>query len=142
MVYTDTMHEHFLELPANIKIYKTSLVHCAFGDDGILYSYSIAGERSKENYDKVFEVYKELSNNGANKLCILADISKTQPFNKEVRDYIVVHLARYVKAIALISETPVGNMIGQIFTAVSQAPFPTAIFGSQEEAVEWLKAYM
>ncbi len=136
------MHEHFLQLSPKATIYKTPLLHCAFGDEGILYSYSISGERSRENYDTVFDLYKELSNNGENKLCILADISKTQQSNKEVLDYIVVQLTRYVKAMALISETPAGNMIGQIFTVVSQAPFPTAIFGTQEEAVKWLKAYM
>ena len=118
------------------------MLKCALGEDGILYSLSIPGERTKENYDIVFELYSKLSNKGENKLCILADISKTQPSNKEVRDYIALQLPLYVKAMALISETPLGNMIGQIFTVVSESPFPTAIFNSKEEAVKWLREYL
>jgi hypothetical protein len=128
--------------PENTEVHRTALLDCWFGTDGILYSVSKPGERTITNYDELFEVYKKLSNNGANKLCTLGDVSNTGVLSKEVREYISGELPRYLKAMALVSDTAMGKTIGTFFKELSREPYPVAMFDREEEAVIWLKQYL
>lgn len=123
-------------------LHETTLLTCWFGEDGILYSKSKNATRSIKNYEELFELYRKLSNDGSNKLCTLGDISRSEPLSKEVREFITIELPKYIKAMALVSNTTMGKAIGTIFTQLSSSPYPTATFETKEEAVEWLKQYL
>lgn len=126
----------------NQVIHETVLLKCWFDEHGILHSVSKPAARTIENYRLLFELYDRLSKNGTQKFCTLGDISKTQELSKEVRDYITTQLPLHVKAMALVSKTPMGKTIGKIFTVVNSNPYPTAVFDDREEAVRWLQQYL
>jgi hypothetical protein len=128
--------------PENTEVHRTTLLDCWFGTDGILYSVSKPAERTIRNYDELFEVYKKLSKNGTQKLCTLGDISNTGVLPKGVREYITAELPRYLKAMALVSDTAMGKTVGTFFKELSREPYPTALFDREEEAVQWLKQYL
>jgi hypothetical protein len=125
--------------PHDRKIYETALLDCWIGDDGIMYSISKVAERTISNYDEVFAVYNQLSNGGKKKLRIIGDISKTQPSDKSVRDYISAELPKYVGAMALVSATPMGKEIGNLFKILSSSPYPVRVYDSFDHALNWLK---
>lgn len=131
-----------IDRPDNKIIYETPLLSCWMGDDGILYSISNPGERTIENYRILFDLYEELSHDGTRKICTVGDISKAPPLSHKVRDYISKELPKYVKAMALVSETPVGKTVGTIFNKVNEQSYPREVFDDLQEAVNWLKKYL
>jgi hypothetical protein len=126
----------------NIPIYETPLLNCWMGEDKILYSKSKSAERSIENYNILFEVYKQISKNGTEKIYTLGDITNTRPMSKEVREYISAELPKYIKAMALISNSPMGKEIGNIFKILQDSPYPIRTFENPEDAKTWLKEIM
>lgn len=130
-----------IESTEKVDVYHTPLLNCWFGDDGILYSESKVAERSMENYQLLFELYKKLSDNGNKKIRTLGNITKTQPSKKEVRDYIANELPKYIKAMALVSDSSMGKMIGNVFIKLNPAPYPIQIFSNVESAIKWLNKY-
>jgi hypothetical protein len=128
--------------PDHVEIFETPLLLCWFGEDGILYSKSKVADRTIENYNLLFELYNRISENGSKKICTLGDITKTQPLGKEVREYISKELPKYIKAMALMSDTPLGKTVGNILTTVNPQSYPTQSFNDHEEAVLWLKQYL
>lgn len=131
-----------MKAPDNVEVFDTTLTTCWFGTDGIVYSSSKVAERTIENYKHLFEIYKKLSDNGNNKFCIVGDITKTQPLRKEVRAYIDAELPKYVKAMALISDSPLGDTIGKLFIVLSTSPYPSRMFDDLDAAVNWLRKYL
>lgn len=127
--------------PDKIEVFETTLLSCWFGDDGILYSESKVADRTIENYKLLFELYKKISNDGTDKIRTLGNITKTQPLSKEVREYISKELPKYIKAMALISDSSMGKIIGNFFIKLNTPPYPTQIFSNKEKAVKWLKQY-
>ncbi len=125
--------------PSDSDVYETPLLSCWFGEDGILYSRSISAERTIENYRVVFELYRKLSENGTKKFCTLGNITNTRPLDKEVRDFVSKETAKYIKAMALVSASPLGTVVGGLFKTLSGEPYPIAIFDRTEDAVKWLK---
>ena len=131
-----------MQPPEHAEIFVTPITTSWWGEPGILYSVSLPGERTIENYSKVFELYARLSDNGKNKFCLLADISDTRPHTKEIREYITQETSKHIKAMALISYSQVGSATGSIFEMLSQTPYMVATFASRSEAIKWLQAQM
>jgi len=128
-----------IHAPLNAIVYETALTKCWLGEDGIVYSLSLPGERTLANYQELFKVYDKLSGGGGQKIRLVGDISKTEPSKKEVRDYIAAELPKYVKAMALVSDSSMGREIGKFFQSLSASPYPIRVYTSLEEAVKWLK---
>jgi hypothetical protein len=128
-----------LKPPAHAKVHETALLSCWFGEDRILFSVSRPAERTIENYDALFALYKKLSNNGSEKLRTLGDITKTEHLSAEVREYITQELPKYIQAMALVSATQLGTAIGNFFFKVHPQAYPTRIFNNPQDAVRWLK---
>ena len=43
---------------------------------------------------------------------------------------------------AIIVDSPVSRLIGSFFLGLNKPPFPTKLFTSEADAVEWLKGYL
>jgi hypothetical protein len=73
---------------------------------------------------------------------LLVDLTKCKSVSKEAR----VHFASATSAfcsVALLSASPVGRIIGNMFIAVYGAQgAPTKLFTSEAAAIEWLKGFM
>jgi hypothetical protein len=128
-----------LKPPDNAKIYESPLLRCWFGDGGILYSVSKPADRTIESYDALFDLYRKLAKTRNEKLCTLGDITNAEHLSADVREYITKELPKYIKAMALISSTPLGTAIGNFFIKVHPQTYPTRIFNNPQDAVVWLK---
>jgi hypothetical protein len=127
-----------MNIPKNAKIYDTPLTTCWMGDDGIVYSVSKPNERTIANYEILFDVYAELSENGKKKFCIIGDITDAKPLEPEVRKFVEVETAKYIRAMALVSKSTLGEAIGSVFKLLSSNPYPIATFDNYAEALRWL----
>lgn len=130
-----------MKIPPNTEIFKTPITTSWLGPDNILYSISHPGERSIANFIPMFEVYRKLSQNGARKLCIIADFTDAQPLNKDVRDYMNAELSKYVRALAIISSTLHGKTLGNIFKELQSAHYPIRVFDKLDHAREWISEF-
>ncbi len=86
--------------------------------------------------------YKKLSNDGEQKICTLQDITKTQLMTSEVNKYIINKHPKYIKAMALISDSSIGSKTGDFYTRIKPPVFPMQMFNNKENAIHWLKQYL
>jgi hypothetical protein len=130
-----------MHAPEHAKIYETQLFDCWLVEPGIVYLLSKKGERSIENYRDAFKVYEEISQSGTHKFCVLGNITDTQPFSKEVREFVEQETSKHLKAMALISESVVGRAVANIFEYLHETPYPVALFGTEKDAIAWLRKF-
>jgi hypothetical protein len=129
-----------MTIPANVKTYEHSIATLWFGDLGILYSISRPGPRTIEVMDDYILFIRSII--GAQPVCILTDISKASPMDKKARDHTATQLQKVYKAMAIISNTAVGDMVGKVFLQLDVQPYPTAMFTTEADAKEWLMQYL
>lgn len=70
----------------------------------------------------------------------LVDYSKVKKTSKEARDYFTQEEAsKDITALAILSESYLGNIIVNFYLKISIPKFPTKLFTNKEDAVTWLK---
>lgn len=76
------------------------------------------------------------------KLSIIADISKVKSVSREVREYYAgkAFKTRYT-AVALLTNSSFGNLIGNFYLKVNNPLVPTKLFTSKDLAIEWIKSF-
>ncbi|HYG50222.1 MAG TPA: hypothetical protein VD905_04930 [Flavobacteriales bacterium] len=124
------------------KIYETELLKCWFDSEGILHAVSKPGERTPEKYNLLFNLFDELSNSGMQKLCLLNDLSQIEDQKSQMLNYVAGNLTRYIKAMAMVSDTQVGKTVGRIFTETNKGPYPCMLFDDYKKAQEWLRQFV
>ena len=90
-------------------------------------------QRSIEEFKKVM---------GENKFCMLLEITNSTPSSKEVRDHGAAELPKIIKALGMISRSPLSKMVANLFFALKPPLYPTKMFAEEKEAKEWLKQYL
>ena len=71
---------------------------------------------------------------------LLVDIKNVKSATRETREYFAGdEAARIIEAMALLIGSPVGRMIGNFFLRINKPIYPTKLFTSENEAIEWLK---
>jgi len=127
--------------PANAELFETPISTHWFNEKGILCSISKNVERTIEHYEKLMDLYARLTKNN-NKLCLLVDATIIMPMNKEIREFLIREMPKFIKAQAIISDTPLTGMHTSAFIKLSWQGFPVKIFSAQKEAEEWLEGYL
>jgi stage II sporulation SpoAA-like protein len=78
---------------------------------------------------------------GGERFRLLADLTGNRSQTKEARDfYSSDETGRDVIALALVSSSQVGRMIGNFFFGLNRLAFPARLFPDREQALAWLKA--
>lgn len=129
-----------MDIPTNVKPYEHPMATFWFDDLGILHSVSKPGDRTIKIMEEYIAFVKALVDN--KQVCILSDISKASAMDKETRDYSAKQLEKVYKAMAIISHTSLGKMVGKVFLQLDSQPYPTAMFTNEKEAYDWLKQYL
>ncbi len=130
-----------MEPPKNIEIYEWEASRFWFDEMGILCSVSKKVKpQSLEETKMIVSNFKKLI--GDRKVCLLLDVTNSSEASKEVRDYAAVEFPKFVKAMALISKSALGKMLGNLFFSVKSQPYPSKIFNTEKEAKEWLQQYL
>jgi hypothetical protein len=79
---------------------------------------------------------------GDKKWCFLMDLTNRGPASKEMRDFSAEEFPKFIKALALISDSPLGRMVANLFFAIKKQPYPVKMFNEEQEAKDWLMHYL
>jgi hypothetical protein len=115
-----------------------------FDESGILFSVPKPGvppDLTREQIIKEMDKFREIT--GGKKVCIVSEANpNSKPPSKEERDFIAEQINSVVKAMAIVSTSPVARMIANLFFGLKPPPYPTKMFTDKNEAVEWIKKYL
>jgi hypothetical protein len=128
-------------VPQNAEVFDTLTSTYWYDDAGFVCSISKKRDPplSLEETKKVLEEFK--SNLRTEKICLLIDVTHTSETTREIRDYAAVEFPKFVKAIAMVSESALGKMLANLFFSVKTQPYPTKMFNDEEKARVWLKQH-
>lgn len=129
-----------MTIPNNTTLYEHPIATFWFDETGILCSVSKSGARTVEIMTEYIEFVKDIIKN--RKVCILTDISNASPMNKETREFVARQLETVYKAMAILTDTPVGTMIGKVFTQLEKQPYPISMFSEEDSARKWLLKHL
>lgn len=108
--------------------------------NGIVYSVSMNRKTTSVKEAKaVMDDFRKIVGN--EKICLIIDVSNTTESPREVRDYAAEEFPKFVKAIAMISDSALGKMIANLFFTVKHQPYPTRFFNDVSEAEKWLQQF-
>lgn len=112
-----------------------------FDKTGILcMTYKKGVQRNMEETRITFDGLQRMAE--GKKICILADVSQASESSKEIRDFSATRLPLFVKAIALVSSSPVGRMIANLLIGTAKLSYHIKVFGSEQDAKQWLKSHL
>ena len=130
-----------IQIPENAQITEWPTSTTWFDNSGILCSvYKKGVIRTMADTQKAMEEFKKILN--GRKICMLVDVTHTGQVSKEVREYVAMELPKIVKAIAMVSDSPLGKMLANLFLTLKTQAYPTKVFSNELEAREWLKQYL
>ncbi len=128
-----------MDIPEHTKLYEHPIATFWFDEDGILHSVSKFGPRTMEVMTEYLKYLDGLCDN--KKVLILTDITKASPLDKKTREFIEPELKKRFTAMAILSNAPVGKMIGNVFLTANQPNFPTRMFLHEKDAKDWLMGF-
>ena len=73
---------------------------------------------------------------------VLADLREVRVgADRAAREhYVSEESSRYKSGMAMLVDSPMQRMLGNIFFFINRPPYPTRMFSEQEEALTWLQA--
>jgi hypothetical protein len=112
------------------------------GEDGIFRIIHVPGaELTLEDAKESMAAYLKLNKGKRRPLFI--DIKNLKSFTLEARKYYAgEEAARAASASALVVGSHVSRVLGNFYLGISKPIFPTRIFSSEDEALEWLKGHI
>ena len=79
---------------------------------------------------------------GDKPFCSLAVVTPGSDFEKEARDYLANHDELDYRASAVVASTIPVRMIVNMFINFSRPKIPTKLFGTTNQALEWIEPYL
>lgn len=71
---------------------------------------------------------------------VLIDLRRIRSMNREARQHVVrPETVKQIMAVALLIESPVSRVIGNLFLGLNRAPYPTRLFTAETDAFDWLR---
>lgn len=130
-----------MKIPENVEIFELPTSTMWFDENGICCSISKKHPpQTLEESKKAVEDFKKHTK--GKKVCMLLEITNSTPSSKEIRDYAAEEFPKLVIAIAMISKSPLGRMVANLFFGLKPPSYPTKMFSNEQDAKEWLKQYL
>lgn len=111
-------------------------------NDGIV--RDVIKKNSVFDYKKakaLIDAYHEIS--GGKCLPVYHDMSDILSADKDAREYVTSEPAqKVIKVLAVITKSPVSQMLGNFFLGLNKPPYPTKLFQDEEKALKWLRQYV
>lgn len=127
--------------PNNAKIMDWASSTFWFDENGIVCSISKKSKpQSLAEVKDIMATFKSMI--GDKKICLLADTTNSSESTKEVRDYVALEFPKFIKAIAILSESSLGKMLANLFFKLKAQPYPTKMFNDEKEAKKWLQQFL
>lgn len=73
---------------------------------------------------------------------LLVSLKGVRSVNKEARDYLAEDGSRLITAGALLINSPLTKILGNIFLRINNPSSPARLFTDEAEAITWLKKYV
>jgi len=73
---------------------------------------------------------------------MLVDVTHSMESTRETRDYVAEEFPKYVKALAMVSDSALGKMLANLFFTLKKQPYPAKMFNNEQDAKTWLKQYL
>lgn len=105
------------------------------GDD-LLCSICKPNVRTLEATKSSFELMEKIT--GGKKVYLLSDISAAGQGSHEVRNFSISAAPKRFKAMALVTSSSFGSLLGNMFLSLSKQPMPMKLFRNEKEAREWI----
>ena len=78
-----------------------------------------------------------------NRLPLLVDFTNVYSMSRPIRQYYSSpELSAKVSAVAIVSSSAIGRVVGNFFLGLNKPLVPTRLIASEEEALNWLKRYV
>lgn len=130
-----------MERPKHLKVIEWDTSTVWFDESGIL--CSISKKAPLQTLDQAKRSLKDLYDLiGDQKVCMLIDVTNTSESTKELRELAAIEFPKFVKAIAMVSNSVLGKMLANLFFSVKKQPYPVKMFSNEIEGKEWLKQYL
>jgi hypothetical protein len=126
--------------PENTEIHESSSGYWWLKDD-ILYSIGKkdAERPTPEDEERQLLEFKKIV--GDRKVCMILDVTHAKPTGRQDRDRAAVELEKLVKAMAMVSKSPLGRMVVNLFFGLKPPTYPVKMFPTLQEAEEWIRQY-
>lgn len=108
-------------------------------EEGILHKVSKSVPRKPETVKDLYSSIRDLTN--GKKVCALMEVSREAISDKETLDVLKEEIPKTFSAIAIMSSTALGKMIGTFISVLSPMHIPAQVFESEGEAKEWLRRH-
>jgi hypothetical protein len=109
------------------------------GEDGVLRGSLRAGA-DEQLEDAAANVEAAASLAGDRKVPVLIDLRHVHFISQDARRfYAGKRPAKYSLALALVIGSPLSKLMGNFFLWLNKPPFPTKLFTSEQDAIDWLK---
>lgn len=111
-------------------------------EDGILQIHSFPGsEQELRDAEENIRAASLLA--GGKRRPALVDLRKIKSMSREARLYYAgEETAKVESAAALLVDSAVSRVIGNMFMGLNKPIIPTRLFTSEEEALQWLKGFL
>ncbi len=98
-----------------------------FDENGIFCSVSKkAPAQTLEETKKIMDdLYRILD---GKKICMLIDVTNSGESTRETREFAAQEFPKFIKAIAMISNSQLGKMMANMFFNMKKQPYPTRMF--------------
>ncbi|MBI3510630.1 MAG: hypothetical protein HY064_08195 [Bacteroidetes bacterium] len=112
-----------------------------FEDDGIFCSvFNKGAVLTKDSLHNSFRQIAELSN--GKKICWLGEVTNVGGADKETRELASEETPKLVKALAIITNSPISSMLANLYLGLKKPPFPAKLFTDENKARQWLRQYL
>ena len=97
-------------------------------------------EHSLHEASEVVTAHNRLA--GDEPCCVLADLRRVKVgADRSARQhYVSDEGARLKLAMAMVTESPLQRMLGNVFNLMSKPPYPVRMFATEASALEWLRS--
>jgi hypothetical protein len=112
--------------------------------DGIVYSTPKVGDTREPTSEQMKEDMLSLKTFvGDEKICLVVEINpKSKPASKKERDAVAAEIASMVKAMAVITSSPITKMLVNLFFGFKPPAYPLKMFLTEKDATNWVKQYL
>lgn len=112
--------------------------------DGVVYSTPKIGDTREPTSEQMKEDMHSLKTFvGNEKICLVVEINpKSKPASKKERDAVAAEIASIVKAMAVITSSPITKMLVNLFFGFKPPAYPLKMFLTEKDATDWVKQYL
>jgi hypothetical protein len=112
--------------------------------DGIVYSTPKTGDTQEPTSEQMKEDMRSVKTFvGNEKICLVVEINpKSKPASKKERDAVAAEIATMVKAMAVITSSPITKMLVNLFFGLKPPAYPFKMFLTEKDATNWVKHYL